>query len=291
MGISTATTGNLENAQNIMIAQALFTAEANAPCRSLIQPFKLSQGQKQLTVPKVGQMTASSLTDGVDMINSQDIGLTTTDLTTAEVALKVIVTKKLIRQFNQDVFKMVGRQMGDAMARKTDTDVIALFAGLNGGTAFGGDNKYFSMINAQACVTAATASNFPSPVFIVHNPNAVGYLAKDAQGIGSTYYMGVMQGFPEETLRNYWKIVLSGVPVFQDGNIGKIAGYDSGYGVIASKSAMCYVSELEPTTENEEDKSLRAYEVMMISDYGVFELDDSYGAPLQYEIGTLATNN
>jgi hypothetical protein len=291
MGIQTATTGNLASAQNIMIAQALYTAENNAPCRNLIQPFKLTKGQKQLTVPKVGQMTASGLTDGVDMVNSQDIGLTTTDLTTAEVGLKIIVTKKLIRQFNEDVFKMVGRQMGDAMARKTDTDVIALFSALNGGTAYGADNKYLSMINAQACVVAATANNFPSPVFIVHHPNAVGYLAKDAQGIGATYYMGVMQGFPEETLRNYWKIVLSGVPVFQDGNIAKLSGYDSGYGVIASRSAMCYVSELEPTTENEEDKSLRAYEVMMISDYGVFELDDSYGAPLQYEIGSLATNN
>ncbi len=291
MGIQTATTGNLENAQNIIIAQAMFTAEHNSPCRSLIQPFKLSQGQKQLTVPKVGQMTASALTDGVDMVNSQDIGLTTTDLTTAEVGLKVIVTKKLIRQFNQDVFQMVGRQMGDAMSRKTETDIIALFSALNGGTTLGATAKYFSMINAQACVTHATANNFPSPVFMVHHPNAVGYLAKDAQGIGSTYYMGVMQGFPEETLRNYWKIVLSGVPVFQTGNIAAISGDTTGYGCIASKSAMCYISELEPTTENEEDKSLRAYEVLMISDYGVFELDDTYGAPLRYYVSALSTAN
>ncbi len=31
MGIQTATTGNLENAQNIILAQSRYTAEHNAP--------------------------------------------------------------------------------------------------------------------------------------------------------------------------------------------------------------------------------------------------------------------
>ena len=291
MAIQTATTGNLEDAQNIIIGQARYTSEHNAPMASLVEHFTLGQGNKQLTIPKVGQMTASGLTDGVDMVNSEDIGLTTTDLTTGEVGLKVIVTKKLIRQFNEDVFKMVGRQVGDAMARKKDRDLIALFAGLNGGTILGLDGKYLSMINAQALVTFATANRFPPPVFMVHHPNAVGYLAKDAQGVGVTYYMGVMEGFPESVLRNYWGIKLSNVNVFHDGNIDKAADVDSGLGVIASKSSMCIIDSLMPEVDNEEDKSLRAYEVIIVADYGVFELDDTYGASCQYEIGTLSTAN
>ena len=36
---------------------------------------------------------------------------------------------------NEDAFRIVGKQMGDAVARKKDRDVIALFSALNGGTA------------------------------------------------------------------------------------------------------------------------------------------------------------
>lgn len=85
MAIQTATTGQLESAQNIIIAKTRYTMEFETPCKQLIEHFTLAQGQKQMTVPKVGQFTAANLTDGQDLINSQDIAMTTTDLTTGEV--------------------------------------------------------------------------------------------------------------------------------------------------------------------------------------------------------------
>ena len=97
MAIQTATTGQLENAQNIILAQSRYTMEHNAPCAQLIEHFTLPQGAKQMTVPKVAQMSAAALTDGVDMVSSADIGMTTTDLTTGEVGLKVILTDKLVQ--------------------------------------------------------------------------------------------------------------------------------------------------------------------------------------------------
>jgi hypothetical protein len=81
------------------------------------------------------------------------------------------------------------------------------------------------------------------------------------------------------------------VSFYNDGNIAKISGTDSGYGAIFSKSAMCYVESQAWRTERERDASLRAWEVVTVSDYGVFELDDSYGAPMRYEIGDLTTSN
>lgn len=286
-----ATTGNLENAQNIVLAKSRYTAEHNAPCANLIEHFTLGKGNKQLTIPKAGQMSASDLQDGVDIIDSEDIGLTTTDLTTGEVGLRVVLTYKLVNQFNEDIFNLVGKQMGDAIARKRDTDIIALFSGLNGGTVLGADNKYLSLQNAAACVTFATANKFGSDVFVVHNPNALGYLSSSAKAIGATYYSGILQGWSEELLRNFWDIRINGVNFFHDGNIAAIAGYDSGYGVIASKGAMCIITGWEPRTENDKDISLRGYEIVTTTDYGVFELDDTLGAPMQYEMGALATNN
>lgn len=287
----TATTGNLENAQMMVLEACRYTAEHNAPVIATFEQFNLGKGNKQLTIPKVGQMTAQALADGVDIVDSEDIGLTTTDLTTSEYGLKVVLTYKLINQFNEDVFRVVGKQMGDAIARYRDESAIALFSALNGGTVLGADNKNLSLQNASACVSWLMAHKAPRPWIAVHHPNAVSYLAQSAAAIGATYWAGVLQGLSEEILRDFWRINLNGVNFLQDGNIAKIAGYDSGYGAIYSKSAMAAITGWAPLVEREKDISLRGWEVVLTTDYGVFEIDDFYGAAMQYEIGDLASNN
>ena len=296
MAIQTATTGNLDDAQNIIIAASRYTQEHNMPCVNLVEHFTLPQGAKQMTIPKVGQMTANALVDGVDLVDSAAIGMTTVDLTTSEVGLKVILTDKLLRQENEDVFKMIGRQMGDAQSRKKDRDVIALFTGLNGGTTLGVDNAELTIHMATGCIAFATANKFPVPVYVVHHPNALANLSKNTMAIGAgagvtqvSYYTGILQGLSEELLRNFWGLKINGVNFFHDGNIDKDGSNDSGYGAIFSKNAMCVIDSLASTTERERDASLRAWEVVVVSDYGAFEIDDTYGAPMLYEIGDLST--
>ena len=291
MPIQAATTGQLENAQNIALTESLFTTEHSAPNKQLIRHFTLNQGEKQLTVPKVGQMTSADLTDGEDIVDSQDIGMTTTDLTTAEVGMKVILTDKLIRQGNDAVMAMVGHQMGDGQARKVEEDIIALYPGLNGGVALGGNDKNMSAQNFSACVAFGKSKKWPSPIFAVHHPNAVFALTSSLAPVGATASVVIPHGFSEDLLSDFFKTKLSGVPVFETGNIAKISGNDSGYGVIASREAMCILTSVDMNKENERDASLRAWELILTSDYGVFELDDGYGAAMQYEIGDPATNN
>ena len=64
-----ATTGKLENAQKIMIASARYTEEHNAPMMALTEQFALKNGEKQVTVPKVAQMSMGDLVDGQDIID------------------------------------------------------------------------------------------------------------------------------------------------------------------------------------------------------------------------------
>ncbi len=44
--------------------------------------------------------------------------MTTVDLTASEVGAKVILTDKLVRQSAANVMSIVGRQLGDGMARR-----------------------------------------------------------------------------------------------------------------------------------------------------------------------------
>ena len=289
----TATTGNLENAQRIIIAASRYTEEHNAPALALIEQFSLPKGSKQVTVPKVGQMTMSDLVDGQDIIDEEEIGMTTVDLTASEVGAKVILTDKLVRQAADNVFSMIGRQLGDGMARKKDTDVIALWPNLNGGTVLGADGRDMNTANTHAVISNAKANKFGNQLYLIHHPNAVATLSKQSATTADTAAAaGLTSGWSVDLLQNFYSGLrpINGVSIFEDGNIEKVASVDSGYGVIADKTAMAALTSVDTRTERQRDASLRATEVVMTADYGVFELDDSRGAAIQFEIGDLSTS-
>ena len=85
-------------------------------------------------------------------------------------------------------------------------------------------------------------------------------------------------------LGNFWSGIrpLNNVPIFEDGNL-TIPDDDDVVGVIADKSAMAVLNSVETRTERQRDASMRATEVVITSDYGVFELDDTKGAGLEYD--------
>jgi hypothetical protein len=282
----TATTGNLENAQRIILAAARYTEEHNAPAINLIESFTLPKGAKQVTVPKVAQMSMSDLVDGQDIVDEEEIGMTTVDLTASEVGAKVILTDKLVRQAADNVMSIVGRQLGDGMARKKDNDVTALYSGFS--VDLGASGRDFDIANVAAAVAYAKGSNFGSQIYINHHPFTVFDLAKEAAGTAATYPM--TPGWSQDLLGNFWSGIrpIFGVPVFEDGNITRTTAAAT-VGVIADKSALAVLKSIDTRTERQRDASLRATELVMTSDYGVFELDDSRGAALTLDSTTPAT--
>ena len=288
----TATTGNLESAQNIIIASARYTEEHNAPAMALTEQFSLPNGSKQVTVPKVGQMTMRDIADGQDIVDEEDIGMTTVDLTASEVGAKVILTDKLVRQAADNVFTMIGRQLGDGMARKKDTDVLALYTNLNDGTKLGTAGTSFKSSNVPAIIAYAKANNFGNQLYILHHPNAVAYLSKEVATTASATSSEITSGWSADLLKNFYSGLrpMNGVSIFEDGNVSADADGD-GIGVIADKTAMATLTSVETRTERQRDASLRATEVVLTADYGVFELDDSRGAGLTYDISALGTTN
>ena len=289
----TATTGNLENAQKIIISAARYTEEHNAPAMALTEQFSLPKGAKQVTVPKVAQMSMSDLVDGQDIIDEEEIGMTTVDLTASEVGAKIILTDKLVRQSAPNVFSIIGRQMGDGMARKKDTDVLALYTALNGGDNLGGTGPtYMKASNVQGIIAHAKANKFGSQLYILHHPNAVAYLSKESAVAASSGSSPIPEGWSADLLKNFWSGLrpMNNVPIFEDGNITEDSGGD-GIGVIADKSALATLTSVDTRTERQRDASLRATEVVLTADYGVFELDDTRGAGVTFDVTALATNN
>ena len=288
--IQAAGTGNLGSITNTIISECRYTEEHNAPAISLFEQFNLKKGQKTLRIPKVEQMTAEDLTDGEDMIDSQEINASTVDATAAEVGLKVIITDKLVHDFNQDVFRVVGRQMGDAMARKKDQDAIALYSGF-GTYSFGTAGKYLILSNASSIIAQAKANKLGAvnSLYSIHHPNAIWRLASDVGNTMATYPLP--DAFNKPAVKDYWSgIKIAGVPFFEDGNISEDSNGD-GVGFIGAKEALGHLVSKDRRVERERDASLRATEVVMTEDYGVFEIDDSKGNGCTYVVSDPTTTN
>jgi hypothetical protein len=288
--VETATTTGLVNAQRIIIAAVRYTADHNAPAMALTQQFKLERGAKQVTSPKVGQYTMDNLVDGLDITTEQAIGMTTVDLTAAEVGGKIIVTDKLVRQSQPSVFGMVGRQFGDAMARKKDLDVLALYTNLNGGVTLGLASKEMTAKNWTGCIAFAKAQRFGNKIYGIHHPNAVAEYVS-SQAVAPSILAPVPGGFTADLLADFYVGLkpLNGVALFEDGNIAEDSSGD-GIGAIANRDAMATLTSVAFNTERERDASLRGTEIVVTADYGVFELDDTRGAPMTYDVAAVSTS-
>ena len=284
MAIQTCSSSELANAQRSVLAKTRFTAEHQAPCSNLIEKFDLGQGEKQITLPKVGQMSAAHLQEGVEIGETQDIGMATTDLTPSEVGLKILMTYKMIRQQNDNVFKMVGRQSGDAIARIKDTDIIALFSGFS--NTAGGAGKNMSFANWSGCAAIMKQLKAKAPIACVHHPYAVYYMMKDVAQVGSFPING---GLSEQLLRDFWHMTFNDITLFHDGNIEPDAS-DDAVGAMFSRESMAIVQSLAPTTEWDKKPGLRAYEMVVVTDYGVYEIDDGQGLAMTYDAATPTTN-
>jgi hypothetical protein len=202
----------------------------------------------------------------------------------------VVLTDKLVRQSVPNVFQMVGRQLGEGMARKKDTDVQALYENLNDGTDLGATTKLLTAVNLTGCIAFAKANKFGSKVYVVHHPNAIAEFVKSA-AITPSVAAPVPSGWTSELLKDFFVGLrpLNGVPLFEAGNIPEDSNGD-GYGCIADQGAMATLTSVKMRTERERDASLRGTEVVITADYGVFELDNDRGAPMLYKISSMSTS-
>lgn len=289
----TATTGNLAQAQNTIIREARYTQEANSPSWQLIEKVRLPKGASTVRVPKVGQFTVADLVDGTTISAEQSINMTLVDLTATERGAKIVITDKLARQHGStDIFRMIGKQFGDAAARKQDRDVQALYAGLNGGVAFGAAGATFTLSNFAATIAKGLGGGASStdsdgtepfdPDYAVQHPHAVFEVVKSATAIGAGTSQRLNDRQEEQLLRRFFTgIAFNGVDLFESKNLFVDSSGDA-TGVLAQRDALVGLTSVDWRTERERNASLRATEVVFTSDYGVFELDDTRGAPLRY---------
>lgn len=264
MASQNATTGNLANVQETIINAARFVQEHNAPSWQLIEKIPLPQGASTVRVPKVGQFVVSDLIDGQDMTDEQSIGLTYVDLTSTERGAKIIVTDKLVRQNGTTpIFSMIGRQFGDAAARKQDRDTQALYSALNSGTAFGSSGSSMGIGAFAGAIARArgggrtdsseTGNESFNPTYAIVHPHTAYDVVQSATAIGSGTSMKVNDQREERYLQSFFTgISFNGVDLYESGNINVDSSGDM-TGVIAQRDALVGLTSVSWRTERQRD--------------------------------------
>lgn len=254
---------------------------------NLVTNFTLPPGAKQLTVPKYSALTAAGLTEGVDMTTPQQLASSVIDVTTSEVGIMVTVSRKLVQQQVEDIFRVVGRLLSDSLAKKEDQDGLSQIDSFSKSSP--GASNALTMAHLRGAVAyiatgGTTGQPGPEPIVFVLHPEQLSDIVDKIAPIG-TY--AIPHGISEDITKNYYRgnIPVYGSPIFVDGNITRDSGDDAKGGAF-SKMAMMFTRSQEWLIDTQHDASLRADEMILTTEYSWDEYEDGWGVELMSDAAT-----
>ena len=128
--MAATTTTTLDDLFVNIVAQARFTAEEQSLMMGLVTMYNIgNDAGKTIQVPKYPAVSAAALTEGSDM-SSTAVSTSSVSITVAEVGAQVVLTDLAAMGAGNPAAEL-GTVLGNSIATKVDTDLIALFDGLS----------------------------------------------------------------------------------------------------------------------------------------------------------------
>ena len=278
--INTNTT-SLNDLLPSIVAEALFVASERSLLRNLVKNFTLPMGSgKTVTVPIYNAVTAAGLTEADDL-SATAVSTGGAVLTVAEVGIMAKVSDLSVNASAANVVADVGRLFGEAIARKMDADIAALFAGFS--TVVGSNSTTITVPHIFQAIAKLRAASVPSDGLVCVLHPEVAYDLKSAlTNAFANPNPGIIQN---EAMATGYLGMLGGVPVFESAAIVSTTG-DS-VGGLFHRDALGLALMKDIGIELQRDASARATEVVATAVYGVGELVDQYGVALSFD-STLA---
>ena len=273
-----STSSTLSELYTEIVAEALFVASEQSIMRPLVKNYAIQGGGKSVEVPIYGVVSASAVSEATDLSNTA-INPTSVTITASENGIMTTLTDLARNSAPRNVAGDIGRLFGEAIAKKIDKDLTALFDGFS--TAVGGDSTALtSAIIFQAIANVRNAGVSMDGVSTVIHP-MVAYDLK--ANLTNTFANANGNDVSNEALRNGFVGRLGGVPIYETTNIDHTGtGGDYKQGVF-HRDALALAMMQDLKIETQRDASLRADEIVATAVYGTGELNDSYGVELNVD--------
>ena len=270
-----STSSTLSELYTEIVAEALFVASEKSIMRPLVKNYAISGGGKSVEVPIYAAVSAAAVSEASDLSNTA-INPTSVTITASENGIMTTLTDLARNAAPRNVAADIGRLFGEAIAKKLDTDLTALFDGFS--TAVGsGSTALTAALVFQSIANVRNAGVSMDGVSAVLHP-MVAYDLK--ANLTNTFANANGNDLANEALRNGFVGRLGGVPIYETTNIdndGTAGDYKQG---VFHKDALGLAMMQDLKIETQRDASLRADEIVATSVYGVGELNDTYGVEL-----------
>jgi len=277
-----STSSTLSELYTEIVAEALFVASERSVMRPLVKNYAISGGGKAVEVPIYATVSAAAVSEATDLSNTA-INPSSVTITASENGLMTTLTDLGRNASPRNVAADIGRLFGEAIAKKIDVDLTALFDGfsteVNDGTAV------LSAANIFNAVAQLRKNGVPTAEIsgVFHPLNAY-----DLKSNLTNTFGGRDTDLSNEALRNGFVGKVAGVNIFETSNLADSSGNNPGTtgdykGAVFHKDALGLAMMQDLKIETQRDASLRADEIVATSVYGVGELHDTYGVELNVD--------
>lgn len=271
-----STTTTLNDLLPAITAEAMFVANERSIMRGLVKNYSIPAGSgKTITVPRYPVQSAGSVTEG-DEVSNTAVSTDGVTLTVSTVAIRTLVTDLVRASAASNVVADVGRLFGEAIAKKMDQDLLALFSGFS--TGVGGASTAMSAALVAQAVARLRANAVPSDALacVVH-PYVAYDLKKDLTNTFANPNAGIIQN---EAMQMGYVGTLFGVPVFESSNIADTGTAGDYVGAVFHRDALGLALVGDINIETQRRASYLGDDIVASAHYGVGELYDGYGVKI-----------
>lgn len=257
-------------------AEAMFIASERSIMRGLVKNYALAAGQgNTITVPKYPAVTASAYTTSADTeIANSVVSTDGVTLTVSTIAVRTMVTDLVRASAASNVVADIGRLFGEAIARKLDQDLLALFAGFSVGV--GTNSTALSAATVANAIARLRAASVPGDALacVVHP-----FVAFDLKSALTNTFANPASGvIQNEAMSTGYVGSLFGVPIFESANIVDTDG-DS-VGAVFHRDALGVAMIGDLSIETQRRASFLGDDIVASMHYGVGALTNSYGVKI-----------
>jgi hypothetical protein len=262
------------------VAEALFVASEQSIMRPLVRNYAVTGGGKSVEVPIYSAVSAAAVSEASDLSNTA-INPTSVTITCSENGIMTTLTDLGRNAAPRNVAADIGRLFGEAIAKKIDTDLTALFGGFS--TTVGSASTAMSaalIFQAVAKLRAAGVSG--DGLNAVIHPQ----VAFDLKSGLTNTFANPNAGVGNEILRSSLVGQIAGVNIFETSNMADSSGNNPGTtgdykGAVFNQDALGLAMMQDLKIETQRDASLRADEIVATAVYGVGELNDANGVEIE----------
>jgi len=125
-----STSSTLSELYTEIVAEAQFVASEKSIMRNLVKNYAITGGGKAVEVPVYANVSASAVAEATDLSNTA-INPSSVTITASEVGVMTTLTDLARNSAPRNVAGDIGKLFGEALARKQDADLTALFDGFS----------------------------------------------------------------------------------------------------------------------------------------------------------------